>query len=363
MADHERFQGAEVRAQEVLTRTEATLRAAVSIVDREDTGRDPLDVFPSPSPVRAEGDPVPLTPLQVSDLEANAAFLGFGHELDILPSEIGLSGAIAVVEGGQPHKMYAEIGMLMDDTEAKPKYIMVTASPFREVKSTDERASAQRLTGRIGQTEYNVAGDVVNAFKERGFVPHAVPRVWGANYDVRDYYRVGAEPNGQFVEVGTLNGVPVVLMQINRIQHDDGTYLNQPTTADVVSIIDEVMHQRGDDETPLVHITSAAYPSREIGVVLAGLTARRLVGSAYYGNRTINRVKGTPGAAPPLGQMPGELRAMAEQAASLRRALQMGAQEATQPIPPSAENVPTQPRNLWESFRQVFDRIMRRLQA
>lgn len=307
-------------AEQVLAQSETVLRNAVTIAFPEAPDAEPIQAFPKPTEVRAESPDIPeLTDEGRAALLDKTGELGFGRPENVGLSEQGLVGATVIVEGGQPHKMLAEARMIVDDEAAQPKLIIISASPQRELKNEAEIASAQRLFGRVGKTEYDVAGDVARALPD--FTEYPEPRVLNAAYDINDNNAVSQEPTGQFQAVGEVNGTPVVLMQISRRDLEGGKYDRQPGTAAVIGIVNEVTKTTGDETSPLVHVTSATYrPSRTMGVALAGLSANRLVGIATYGNDLLNEIKGANTSAP-VGQLPGELHEMAVQAVSLREAL------------------------------------------
>ena len=307
-------------AEQVLVQSENVLIDAVAIAFPEASDADPLRAFPKPTEVRAESPGIPeLTDDRKAALLSKANELGFGRAENVTLSEQGFIGATVIVEGGQPHKMLAEARMVVDDESARPKSIIISASPHRELKNEAEIASAQRLFGRVGRTEYDVAADVARALP--GFTEYTEPRVLNAAYDINNDNAVSQEPTGQFQTVGEVNGTPVVLMQVSRRDLDGGKYDRQPDTAEVIGIVDEVTKANGDDASPLVHVTSGTYrPSRTIAAALAGLSANRLVGVATYGNDLLNEIKGDDAPAP-VNQLPGELYVMAVQAAKLREAL------------------------------------------
>lgn len=307
-------------AEQVLVQSENVLRDAVAIAFPERPDADPVQAFPKPTEVRAESPDIPeLTDAGKAALLSRASELGFGRAENVTLSEQGFIGATVIVEGGQPHKMLAEARMVVDDELAQPKLIIISASPHRELKNEAEIASAQRLFGRVGRTEYEVAGDVARALP--GFSAYSEPRVLGAAYDINNNNAVSQDPTGQFQAVGEINGTPVVLMQISRRELEGGKYDRQPGTAAVIGIVNEVTNASGDYTSPLVHVTSGTYrPSRTIGAALAGLSANRLVGVATYGNDLLSEIKGDNSPVP-VNQLPSELHEMAVQAAKLHEAL------------------------------------------
>ena len=307
-------------AEQVLAYSESILSEAVAIAFPETPDADPVQAFPKPTEVRAESPGIPeLTDDRKAALLSKANELGFGRAENVTLSEQGFIGAIAIIEGGQPHKMLAEARMVVDDESAQPKSIIISASPHRELKNEAEIASAQRLFGRVGRTEYEVAGDVARALP--GFTEYPEPIVLNAAYDINNNNSVSQDPSGQFQAIGEISGTPVVLMQINRRDLEGGKYDRQPGTAAVISIVNEVTNASGDFSSPLVHVTSGTYrPSRTIAAALASLSANRLVGVATYGNDLLNKIKGDNAPAP-VNQLPSELHEMAVQAAKLHEAL------------------------------------------
>ena len=307
-------------AEQVLTQSQSVLREAVSIAFPERPDINPVEAFPKPSEVRAESPDIPeLTDDRKAALLTKASELGFGRAENVTLSEQGFVGATVIVEGGQPHKMLAEARMVVDDEAAQPKIIIISASPHRELKNDAEIASAQRLFGRVGKTEYDVASDVARALD--GFIEYDEPMVLNAGYDINDGFTFSQEPTGQFEVIGEINSTPVVLMKINRRDLEDGKYDRQPNTAAVIGIVNALTKANNDESSPLVHVTSGTYrPSRTVGAAIAGLTVDRLVGIATYGNDLLNEIKGDNAPAP-ISQLPGELREMAVQVENLRAAL------------------------------------------
>ena len=320
MTTYESVPNPRQHAEQVLTQSQSVLREAVSIAFPERPDINPVEAFPKPSEVRAESPDIPeLTDDRKAALLTKASELGFGRAENVTLSEQGFVGATVIVEGGQPHKMLAEARMVVDDEAAQPKIIIISASPHRELKNDAEIASAQRLFGRVGKTEYDVASDVARALD--GFIEYDEPKVLNAGYDINDGFTFSQEPTGQFEVIGEINSTPVVLMKINRRDLEDGKYDRQPNTAAVIGIVNALTKANNDESSPLVHVTSGTYrPSRTVGAAIAGLTVDRLVGIATYGNDLLNEIKGDNAPAP-ISQLPGELREMAVQVENLRAAL------------------------------------------
>jgi hypothetical protein len=311
-------------AEQVLAQSEDVLQEAIGIAFPEKPDLGPIQAFPKPNELRAESPDIPeLNDERKATLLGKASELGFGKSESITLSEQGLFGAIVILEGGQPHKILAEARMVVEDKAASPKSIIISASPHRELKNAAEIASAERLFGHAGKTEYDVALDVARALT--GFSELAEPKVLNVSYDVYNNFVTAQEPTGQFKIVGNIGEAPVILMQINRHDYVDGAgkdkYDMQPGTADVIGIVDAITKADGDGLSQVVHVTSGTYrPSRTLGVALAGLQAERPVGIATYGNDLLNEVKGDNAPAP-ISQLPGELYEMAQQAIKLKEAL------------------------------------------
>jgi hypothetical protein len=307
-------------AEHVLVQSETLLNEAVAIAFPEQPSLNPLLAFPKPNEVRAESPNLPeLSDQRKSILLSMASELGFGRPENVTLSEQGLIGATVIIEGGQPHKMLAEGLMVVGDEQAQPKLIIISASPHRVIDGVAEVASAERLFGRAGKTEYDVALDVARALP--GFTEYPEHNVLAASYDIDNNFAVSQELTGQFKSVGAISGTPIVLMQINRRELADKKYDRQPGTANVIAIVDAFTRAAGDESSAIVNVTSGTYrPSRTIGVALAGLSANRPVGIATYGNDLLNYIKGEDAPAP-IGQLPSELHVMSQQLVKLDEAL------------------------------------------
>ena len=307
-------------AEHVLVQSETLLNEAVAIAFPEQPSLNPLLAFPKPNEVRVESPNLPeLSDQRKSILLSMASELGFGRPENVTLSEQGLIGATVIIEGGQPHKMLAEGLMVVEDDQAQPKLIIISASPHRVIEGVAEVASAERLFGRAGKTEYDVALDVARALP--GFTEYPEHNFLAASYDIDNNFAVSQELTGQFKSVGAISGTPIVLMQINRRELADKKYDRQPGTANVIAIVDAVTRAAGDESSAIVNVTSGTYrPSRTLGVALAGLSANRPVGIATYGNDFLNYIKGEDDPAP-IGQLPSELHVMSQLVVKLDEAL------------------------------------------
>lgn len=307
------------RAQAELVRAEGILHRAVEVVAPQTPDADPLEVFPAPGEVRAEDTGMLLTAEQVADLRECAAELGFGRETDRTLSEQGLRGAVVIIEGGQPHKMKAEMLMVTEDSTAHPKRIYVAASPHRELTNSAEQESARRQVGEVPQTEYDVAGMLIESLP--GFKADEYSLNFG--YDIHNDFHVTNENTGQFTMKGWLGQTAVILMKVDRDNYlEDGKskYRLQPGTADLIAIVDGVQRQEDDSVSPITLATSGTYePSRTVDAVRAALALSRITGVVSYGTERLAAVKGEQTAAPgPIDQLPGELNKLAQHTEKLR---------------------------------------------
>lgn len=300
------FQSPEQYAHEILARTEQVVNNAKEILG--------LETLPSPGEVRANDPGLGLTAEQETVLRSCAAELGFGRSSDKTLSEQGLVGAAVIIEGGQPHKIAAELGLLHDDQAAQPRMIVMSASPYRKITSPAEQASAQNLGIEPKQdnySEYDVAEAAARALT--GFESQEeVDLPYG--YDIQNGHALVERQTGQLRQIGTLNGTPVVLFRVDReLYEEDGAtkYRNQPGVSDIMRIVGSVTGEsEGCEGSPVVCVTSATYEaSRSVDAAIAGLDLPgQTVGVATYGTERLAHVRGESTPAPgPINQLPAEL--------------------------------------------------------
>ncbi len=314
-------------AQALLNQVDSVLGRAVEVLVPEKAGERPLEVFPSPTEVRDDAQPLSLFPEQEAEARGIVVEFGFGRETDMTLSEQGLFGAHVIIEGGQPHKIMAEAKMVLDDTASMPATIVFSASKSRTVSSGAERTSADRLgVGADGEyTEYDVARRIAEQLD--GFVALDQDEVMPFGYDIHHAQALVEEPTGQLTTIGYVGKTPVVLLRVDREDYTDESgnpkYRLQPTTADLMRIVGAVGTTLGDEKSPVAFVTSATYqPSRMVDGAIAALGNQRIVGVATYGTARLAAVKGEAVPAPAsLNQLPGELHKTAEEAERLRAAL------------------------------------------
>jgi hypothetical protein len=316
-------------AEQILANSEQALRAAVEAVNPLTPDADPLEVFNPATEVRNEassiGENFTLSERQEHDLRKAASELGFERSTDVMASTLGLKGAHVIIEGGQPHKMVAEAALIVDDLEALPTTLVFSGSPYRAISSDTEKASARKQFGEAPATEYDAARKV--AERLANFEPLSEDEILPIGYDIHDGFALVNEATGQFMQIGTVNGTPVVMMRIDRepyVEDGKNKYRNQPETADVIKIVEAITSMQGDTLLPIAFVTSATYqPSRAVSAATVALEKNRVVGVPTYGTARLAEVNGTDIPEPKrLDQLPGELHKVAQEVTKLKALLE-----------------------------------------
>lgn len=313
------------RAEQLANQMDSVLRAAVEVV-APGSDAEVAEVFSQPTERRDDDPGLQLTEGQEEALRELAATLGWGRKHDKTPTEQGLqSGFAAVIEGGQPHKVRAELAVI---TESEPGVIVVAGSPNRKVTNDAERQSGAHITGleveQVGATEYDVVRQVIATTS--GFEA-AEEDILPASYDTSAEHAVREDRSGQFRLIGKLAGADVILMRIDREDYVDAEgankYRYQPGTAEVIGIVDAVLTASGDTQSQIGFVTSSTYePSRTVDAVRAGLATGRQAEVVAYGTERLAAVRGTAPAEGPINQLPAELRKAADNVAALRSLLE-----------------------------------------
>src|SRR5260370_9149632 len=96
-------------AETVVREYGEVLDEAVRVGYPEQTGKDPRTVFPEPTSPRDQASAPNWTAGQEAEERRLVAEFGYGRGTDRTVTELGLSGAHVVFEGGQPHKIRAEV--------------------------------------------------------------------------------------------------------------------------------------------------------------------------------------------------------------------------------------------------------------
>jgi hypothetical protein len=273
---------------------------AAEIVDGP--GADPIEVFPNPAAKERRADIVwgdDLSPEQQAAFRGVMAELGPGRESNFTSLDAGLghSNYVAVLEGGQPHKMIAQINMMANPVDNDyfnplPSAYYVTGATARQL-SEQERSIAAELLGihpsDSASTEFGVAEQVVESRSD-------FRRSAKTTLRNTEAYSMSSEA------IGYVGGVPVWLIGVNRVYDGAGDY-DQLTSEDKMKIV----AAETDNELPVAFVTSATYqPSNNIAAAKVekdlGVTAKVL----SYGTHELARVKGGEPATPSIAQLGGE---------------------------------------------------------
>ena len=329
MVNHERLPStAEQKAGETLDRMAHALAEAAAAAE-PDERRSLLEIFPEPGERRADTE-FNLPPEQEEKFREAMAKLGIGRETNLTATEVGLrDDYVAIIEGGQAHKMVAELDTVLSDKFTKPSAIFVAASPERaipaaEVDKAKERETTARVLGidvdDVMHTEYDVAQQII--YKTPGLYPDRVliPN-FGYNLDGQ---LLAGEATGQFKRIGRIDHViPVYLLRVDREYSEGGKYRTLGVKS-LIRVIDGLLNHEGRD-ADIGFVTSATYqPSRETDATSAMLEIERQggsrnVGVITYGTHTLAEVKKETYPAPPaLGQLAGEAHKAAKQVEFLR---------------------------------------------
>ncbi len=341
---------AEQKASETLDKQAHALAEAVEAVDPHAGNKSIFEIFPEPGERRADTEFSLPAEDEVRFREAMAK-LGIGRETNLTAAEVGLhNGYVAIIEGGQAHKMAAELAVILQG-DIQPSLIVIAASADRVIPpvgadKVQERETTARILGlspdEVGGTEYEVARQVIESIPKFTKIYKDIDT--GAAYDMNgellEPKRAGEESEkpGQFAQIGWLDidnrdhyGTSVNLLRIDREYKDDKTYKTLGAKGLMVFIDRFLRSLRAEGDIGFV--TSATYqPSREIDAVSAMLEVERAgasvnVGVITYGTRELAEVKKENVPQPPaLGQLAGEAHKTAKQLQALRQLLEQSNQ-------------------------------------
>jgi hypothetical protein len=316
---------AEGKARETLSKMALALVEASAAIDPDDR-RDLLEIFPEPGERRADTQ-INLPPEREKALREAMAKLGIGREANVSASEAGLPDKyVVVVEGGQAHKMAAELEVVLADSVVLPSEIFLTATPFRSIRPDESDPARERyITAKtlgidissVQDNEYEVAQQVLKAtpgYHHNPVASHSGEE--GPSVVPQLFNEVG------FVKAGDRQ-IPVILMAIIREDLGSGRY-RQPGTREILKTIDEVLTAKGED-ADVGFATSATYqPSRETDIVSTMLELSRVgrprhIGLITYGTHELAKVKKVQVPEPvALGQLAAEAHKAAKQLGILR---------------------------------------------
>jgi hypothetical protein len=333
-------------AEAMVASAEAALARAVAAVNPENPHANPLEVFPPATEVRDETAEPQFTADQEGTLRTVLGEFGVGRTGDLTMTEAGLGAGHAVIEGGQMHKIAAELIAVQNDI-ASPKSIIVTASKHRKTIPA-ERTTAARFMDiseeQVATTEYDGALQLLAHMQ--GFQALPEPADASFSYDINNGHEVSDARTGDLKVVGHVGSSPVAVLEVKRENYVDAEgkakYRNQPDAAQVLTLVDAALRHPqvaqelgiatpgpdlklvGDNSTPIAHITSGTYaPSRMVDSARASLQTGRKIGVATYGTARLAAIKQEAAPAPvPARQLPGEVNRLAEQVTKLRRTLE-----------------------------------------
>jgi hypothetical protein len=312
------------RAEQLIEHMDQQLQAAVEVV-APGTELTVAETFSLPAERRDDDPGLELSEDQEASLRAIAANLGWGRTGDKSPEDQNLRpGYVAIIEGGQPHKVIAELTLAL---EGNPSVLFVAGSPNRMITAEAERESGSRILGipkeMLASTEYGVNRQLVEAFDGFEDYPEGDTEL-GLGYDIDNNNQLTGISTGQFLRLGKINGAPVILMRIDRENYMDGDqvkYRKQPDSAAVMQIVDAAL-KAGDDtaELQIGFVTSSTYePSRAVDQIRAWAKTGREVELVTYGTERLAEVKGVPSQPGPINQLPGELRKADDSLQKLRQ--------------------------------------------
>ena len=246
-----------------------------------------------------------LSPEGKDRLRNVAAYFGIGAEADASsfgPEEFS-DGYVFLAEGGLAWKQEAQALLSCDGAVA----IVHAGDPNRPVTDAERAFMAKewKLTDEILdtiKTEYDIARRV--ASRRKGFVPKE-DEVLPYGYEVaKDNPEVNAK-TGQFVQIGTKDGKPIVLLRVDR-ETPGGSREFRPRTETLLRIVSNALAAENSQIGGVV-ATGNTYASRIPNTILAGLETGRKFGARLYGRETLRKVKGGDATDAPLNQIPGEL--------------------------------------------------------
>ncbi|HSW79297.1 MAG TPA: hypothetical protein VLG47_00805 [Candidatus Saccharimonadales bacterium] len=292
-------QGPRQYAEILVSQYAQILEQAVAIAAPDRAGESPLDVFPERTTPRDQAPTPEWDAGQEAELRGLIAEFGYGREGDRTISELGVQEAHVIIQAGQPHKIMAEVGVVLEDENTNPKSFIFCGNPSRKIVNVGEQQSAQKQLGFVPENEYVVARAI--AVQMPGFRRNAAgDQVLAVSYDMEDGFAVSDNESGQFTLIGFVgDGIeskPVIMFRVDQAErHDEskgGMVPVRPEPADTMNIISDAESLFGDPDTPLAFVTSATYQaSTEIEAVRASLTSNRVICLPTYGTAGWRQLK------------------------------------------------------------------------
>lgn len=261
-------------------------------------GSNPLEVFPNPAAKERRADVVwgeELTLAEQAAFRGVIAELGPGRQGNVGPVEAGISSSyVALSEGGQVHKMIAQLNIIDNPDTPQPAAYFVSGSTGRSISDAEMQSAAPLLGIEYSDVANNECELALQAVQTReGFVSSVSQELIERKEGYSIHY------------VGSLNGVPVNLMSVNRLHNEEGGY-KQISNQEKIEIVGGLLGSE-DLNTDVALVTSATYqPSNQIAAVKAenasGLRAHIL----SYGTHELARVKGIDPVEPSIAQLGAE---------------------------------------------------------
>ncbi|MBP7821013.1 hypothetical protein KA043_02825 [Candidatus Saccharibacteria bacterium] len=225
------------------------------------------------------------SPEKESEIRELASNLGIGRTGDLTLNEAGLpDDSLIIVEGGQGHKMLAELKLALESGDGP---IVMSASKHRDINSDKERSVTSVVLGieedYVGNTEYEVACQVARLaglvdFDGTETEVSVIPHGFSGKPDV-------GEEQGSVIKIGTINGRDVCMYDVPREYYDDDGQVKyrQPSPSEQVENMAEI-----DGVSSVVLATSSTYMiSRLASIVGSGNNS----GVIAYGAHSLARAK------------------------------------------------------------------------
>jgi hypothetical protein len=298
-----------------------------------EVGRNPLEVFPDPKTAQRRADVVwnpNLSEEQEQRFRADMGEIGPGITTDIGPAEVGFEnhrypnwGYIAILEGGQPHKMIAQLRIIRDPgRDLLPIAIWQTASADRKIGDDEIKFMAKYLgcdISEVGETELDVAEQILRHEADfevmiPGLNKMPTDEVYqSAKGSLMDPYFIGKFLNPSPEDP---NDTAQVYVQLMGVKAGSDRY-TQASNADKMRQVIEFLDS--DDPLPRVgFVTSATYqPSNVISAHLVAQETGVNVQVLSYGTERLAQVRGIEPEQPALHQLGGEAYKTAELLAEL----------------------------------------------
>ncbi len=319
MVDKDRdYKDLQLSVQEIEGRLKENLTRAVEAVTGDAT-QNPLEVFPNPADKERRQD-VEFSGVELNE-EQEVAFrdamseLGVGRESNRDATMVGLDdGYLAFLEGGQSHKMLAELNITAESA-VKPSVVILSGDSERNIPENEQTLTAKVLglpLEDVGATEYEVAEQVFRAHPD--FVAQEeVILPYGYTIDGE----LTHETTGQFRQIGMIGDAPAVVMRIDREWHEDDAgnrSFKRPDNFTKMCIISAI-----EGVESVGFVTSSTYqPSNEVDAIRVTNATGVVIKVPTYGTAELATAKKEemPNQ-PALNQLAGEAYKTAQQLSKL----------------------------------------------